>query len=407
MAFPWPGKKDMIPGSKPEFPSALEVGGAEESGSEPSAASAPKAAAGSAKDADELLVLTQRLEHLGGLLDEAKEQVTSYLIHRESQSTGADPARSIAWRFDALAEKLDQVSGGGGRGVDQKLDAIYGKLDQLTASASRPGAPAGEGGSPAVSEGALKSAVRPVLEKLEQVEAKFKAVDALKEAFVPSLAKVRDALSEQHGALGTGLRQLSEVVPQYFNALPQYFTAIQQQVAAAQQHADAGLRTIIDILRPPETEASGSVGGDWQAALLGAELAGNSTIARDRQELLGAVLQGDSAAGCLVGSIVMFRSSPPEKMPPWLKEIGEAFYRWQPRTSNRPGDLEKALVDWLQRACEQSGMANSIELVHPGERFDSTRHNASKPGVEITQVLGWIVLRDNGKVYTKAAVAVK
>ena len=52
-------------------------------------------------------------------------------------------------------------------------------------------------------------------------------------------------------------------------------------------------------------------------------------------------------------------------------------------------------------------MSNTIELVHPGERFDSTRHNASQRGVEITQVLGWIVLRDNGKVYTKASVAVK
>ena len=52
-------------------------------------------------------------------------------------------------------------------------------------------------------------------------------------------------------------------------------------------------------------------------------------------------------------------------------------------------------------------MSNTIELVHPGERFDSTRHNASKRGVEITQVLGWIVLRDNGKVYTKASVAVR
>ena len=65
------------------------------------------------------------------------------------------------------------------------------------------------------------------------------------------------------------------------------------------------------------------------------------------------------------------------------------------------------MVAWLVRACEQAGMANTIELVSLGERFDSLRHNAQRPGVEITQVLGWIVLRDNGKVYTKASVAVK
>ena len=52
-------------------------------------------------------------------------------------------------------------------------------------------------------------------------------------------------------------------------------------------------------------------------------------------------------------------------------------------------------------------MSNTIELVHPGQRFDSMRHNAAERGVEITQVFGWIVLRDNGKVYTKASVAVK
>jgi hypothetical protein len=50
---------------------------------------------------------------------------------------------------------------------------------------------------------------------------------------------------------------------------------------------------------------------------------------------------------------------------------------------------------------------NTIELVHPGERFDATRHNASTRGVEITEVHGWIVLRDNGKVYTKANVTVR
>ena len=108
-----------------------------------------------------------------------------------------------------------------------------------------------------------------------------------------------------------------------------------------------------------------------------------------------------------MGALLQFRAAAADKMPPLLKDIGEAFYRWQPKSSSRSSELEQALVQWLMRTCEQAGMANTIELVSPGERFDSLRHNAARPGVEITQVLGWIVLRDNGKVYTKASVAVK
>jgi hypothetical protein len=69
--------------------------------------------------------------------------------------------------------------------------------------------------------------------------------------------------------------------------------------------------------------------------------------------------------------------------------------------------LEESLVRWLRRTCEAAGIFNSVELVHPGERFDSTRHSAATRGVEITQVQGWVVLRDNGKVYTKATVTAR
>jgi hypothetical protein len=293
------------------------------------------------------------------------------------------------------------------------LDAIHRKVDQLASAGPLPAAAVstGDGGGSGVSEAALKSAVRPVAEKLEQFEGKLKSIDALKEALVAAITKIRDTHAEQHNAQSAGIRQLSELVPQYFNALPQYFTAIQQQVVAAQQHADAGLRAIIDILRPPEQETAASagpaVGGDWQEALLGGELAHNQALSADKNKLLNGVLTNDPGACGLVGSLLLFRSAAADKMPPLLKDIGEAFYRWQPKTSNRPSELEKSLVEWLMRACDQAGMANTIELVNPGERFDSLRHNSMRPGVEITQVLGWIVLRDNGKVYTKASVAVK
>jgi hypothetical protein len=342
MAFNWPGKKEgREPGAKPEFPAALEADIAEVAGNkgENPLRSVTREAASrpSAGGDDPLPALTARLETLGQLLDEAKEQVTSYLLHRESQSSGDAATQVLARKVEALAERLEQGSGGG-RGTDQKPDALCGKIDQLAAAVS-----------------------------------------------------------------------------QYFNALPQCFTAVQQQVVAAQQHADAGLQAIIDILRPPQpasgypvaASAAPAVGGDWQEALLGSELAGNSALNLDKNQLLDGVLSSDPGACGLVGSLLLFRAAAADKMPPLLKDIGEAFYRWQPRASNRPSAFEKALVEWLMRACDQAGMANTIELVNPGERFDSVRHNAPRPGVEITQVLGWIVLRDNGKVYTKAAVAVK
>ena len=375
MAFPWTGKKDVREGGgKPEFPSALDLPDFAAKEDNPlKSAREPTPPPVSGGRQDPLPALTQRLEDLGRLVEEAREQVTSYLLHRESLSGNDDSARLLARKVDALAERLEQ----GGAAVT----ASGGERDGST------------------NDAALKTTI--------------KSIDSLKDALVPAITKLRDSQTEQHNAQAASIRQLAELVPQYFNALPQYFTAIQQQVAAAQQHADAGLRTIVDILRPPPAagaSAAAAVGGDWQEALLGVESRANNARLQPRDSqvrLLGGVLRGDPAACGLVGCLLQFRAAAADKMPPLLKDIGEAFYRWQPKSSSRSSELEKALVQWLMRTCDQAGMANTIELVGPGERFDSLRHNAARPGVEITQVLGWIVLRDNGKVYTKASVAVK
>ena len=122
---------------------------------------------------------------------------------------------------------------------------------------------------------------------------------------------------------------------------------------------------------------------------------------------MSGVLQGDSGSLSLAGQLLLFQSATPEKLPSLLKELGEAYYRWHLKTTPVTNKFEQELVAWLQRKCEEEGIPNTIELVHPGERFDSSRHTASGRGVEITEVNGWIVLRDNGKVYTKASVTVK
>ena len=73
-----------------------------------------------------MAALTERLENLGQLLDGAKEQVTAYLLHRESQSAGADQGKPTDAKFDGLLDKM--VSYG------LVLDAIHRKVDQLASA---------------------------------------------------------------------------------------------------------------------------------------------------------------------------------------------------------------------------------------------------------------------------------
>ena len=210
-----------------------------------------------------------------------------------------------------------------------------------------------EPASLAGSAGKTRSTRRPA----EDHRRKGRRHRRLKEAFVPTLVKVRDGLSEQHTALGGGIRQV-------------------------QQQFDEGLRALAAMLQPviahfqPPPEAA-PISGDWQEAILGRDLAEYPGLDRQRQRLLSGFLQGDAAAGALIGQLMVFRSSPAEKMPTLLKDIGEAYYRWNPRTG-RADEMENALVAWLQRACEHSGMSNTIELVHPGQHSipcDTTPRN--------------------------------
>jgi hypothetical protein len=159
--------------------------------------------------------------------------------------------------------------------------------------------------------------------------------------------------------------------------------------------------------KPVKAAAPVAAGGNWQQAILGPELIAQPSLEPHRQRLFDGMLAGEPAACALAGQLLLFQSAAPEKMAPLLRDIGEAYYRWQPKRMPGALPMETALVQWLKRRCETTGIANQIELVSPGERFDALRHHATTRGVEITEVHGWVVLRDNGKVYTKAAVAVK
>ena len=160
------------------------------------------------------------------------------------------------------------------------------------------------------------------------------------------------------------------------------------------------------IEQPALASASESATGDWDSVLLGEELASQGDLEIDRQELLGDVRGGDPAACALLGQLLVFRAANSDRLPVLLKDIGEAYYRWRPAASIDDA-FRDSLISWLQQTCAAAGLANTIELVHPGDRYDSTRHNTRERGVEVSEVFGWVVLRDNGSVYTKASVAVK
>ena len=242
---------------------------------------------------------------------------------------------------------------------------------------------------------ALAEKLDPLQERLERIDSRLKS---LAESPSPSAAstvaaappaaptQAMENLLHQTGALAQGLREV-------------------------QTHLDGGFQEIARLLCPPEPVAEPQpaprVTGDWERAIVGPGLAANPNLAFQRQQLVTGVLDGDAGACSLAGQLLVFQSAPAERLPQLLKDIGEAYYRWQPKSRATTSPMEEALVAWLRQCCDLAGISNTIELVHPGERFDASRHNAASRGVEITAVHGWIVLRDNGKVYMKAAVDVR
>ncbi len=138
------------------------------------------------------------------------------------------------------------------------------------------------------------------------------------------------------------------------------------------------------------------------------EMALEPSIQNELEYILRGILERDPICSYFGGVIMMFQSSAPDKMVLLLKDLGEALYRWV--NSLPENDLEhflEIMVRWTQWLCENAGLQNRIELARPGQRFDATRHNSTARGVAVTQVHGWVVLRGNGSVYSKALVDVQ
>lgn len=327
----------------------------------------PAGAAAADDEAVDLQELTGRLGQLGDLLAEAEKRIAAYLLRRESQTAAHDEqfASVLGAELTALGDKIDRL-----REAPESAGAASGTAPEA--------APAGPG-------------VGQLAEKLDRIQ---QALEAVGDGSAPAtgsaapgplLAEMLDTVGRQTEGLSDGLRALREQV-------------------------EAGFRQLAELLLPDEETVaeSGAPGeAEWLRALLGPELADHPAMGFQGRQLVEGILEGRPGPCGIAGQLLVFRSAPPEKLPQLLKEIGEAFYRWIPKTAAGANPIEEALVAELHKRCEASGINNTIELVHPGERFDSARHSATSRGVEITQVHGWIVLRDNGRVYTKANVSVR
>jgi hypothetical protein len=150
--------------------------------------------------------------------------------------------------------------------------------------------------------------------------------------------------------------------------------------------------------------ATGPGGGNWSQIIFGDQLKADPGIGSLSGALLSEVYANEADAIGMLGYLLAFRSADQERKPKLLKELGEAFYLWKPDGNQR---LMEPLIHWVHATLDQAGISNRIEVVQIGDRYDMQRHNAKDRGAEVYGVAGWVVLRDNGKVYSKANVSVR
>jgi hypothetical protein len=190
-----------------------------------------------------------------------------------------------------------------------------------------------------------------------------------------------------------------------------------EAIALIERHAsDVAPVTVPDVVATqpvPAAVVADPRGGEalthesWAEIILGSELCADSSLNAIRGQFLDDVVSGGVSARALAGQLLLLQATAADELPERFRHVGEAYYRWRPRLSTADEPLERSLADWLTRRAEAAGLRNSIQLVRPGDRFDSTRHSATTRGIEVVAVHGWIVLRDRQKVYTKANVTVR
>ena len=334
---------------------------------------------GSGNTTANLSEIASSLDKINGLMDEAKKQLTNHLLQEEKKASAA-PAESAPVDLSPLKSMIQSVL--------TRLDEMGSKIGQ----------------SSGVSEGAPNpnaAAKQDVAEAVTHVSGLFDTQNHnLQVAFNALDSKITDAVNYLVANL-KGSAPAQPVAATPVAEAPKPAPAPQPEPQPApQQHAPV-IQTMVN-------KVTGGISRDQlMKIILGQELCANGSLSVYRDELLDGFLRGDRASAGLIGSMIEFQSSTPERMPRLLQDIGEAYYRWHPKRGQGADQFERALAHYVCALCEANGIKNTIELVETGQRFDSGRHNSNSRGVEITEVKGWVVLRDNGKVYTRAAVEVQ
>lgn len=281
--------------------------------------------------------------------------------------------RSLEHGFDELALRLDRTA-------QELTRLVSGKCTS------------------AVDDGrtALAAATAPLAARLDELHGHLTRIES-------ALPAVRDDSCAPLDSIPGLFEQLTEILQAGFKG---------QRVGAKRLQAEfqSSLAQLREQLapRPSEVGETSPPANEWRRALFGESLSADQEFAPRVEWVCENMLAGNSAASTFVGQLLIYRHAPSERRPPLLKDLGEAFYRCFPKYEDVEDSFEKSLISWLQTSCEQAGLLNRIEVVHPGERFDPTRHTAlEKGGVEVAQVHGWVVLGDRDRVYTKALVSIR
>ncbi len=333
------------------------------------------ATSGSGNTTANLSDIASSLDKINGLMDEAKKQLTNHLLQEEKKSSAA-PAESASVDLSPLKNMIQSVL--------TRLDEMGSKLGQNV----------GSGASSSPNPNA--AAKQDVAEAVSHISGLFDAQNHnLQAAFSALDSKITDAVNY----LVANLKGSAPAAPAA--EAPKPAPAPQPEPQPVQSQSAPIIQSVVN-------KVTGGISRDQlMKIILGPELCANSSLSVYRDELLDGFLCGDRASAGLIGSMIEFQSSTPERMPRLLQDIGEAYYRWHPKRGQGADQFERSLAHYVCSVCEANGIKNTIELVETGQRFDAGRHNSASRGVEITDVKGWVVLRDNGKVYTRAAVDVQ
>ncbi|MCY2987398.1 MAG: hypothetical protein NTY19_05970 [Planctomycetota bacterium] len=247
----------------------------------------------------------------------------------------------------------------------------------------------------------IQTLLEPIRQGLARVESRL-AADGRAAPEPPQPPDVWERLANDFGQASSAGTESSDRLARLEHAVSE----LGRQIAALTERMTPTASAMPVSVSDP-FDGLGSRVEIWERMILGDDLCGLPDLDAYRREFLAEIIAGTSAARALAGQLLLIQSALVEQIPELLRPVGEAYYRWRPRTSADDDPLEKALAQWLNRLAAAAGLPNSIHPVRFGERFDSSRHVAAGRGNEIISIHGWVVLRDNHRVYTKANVSVK